>query len=91
MVLLLIVQLALYGASLDPTAGYYLELVKGGFTNPVYATSPHGDKRLFVVEKDGKVKVLEDDLLIGTYIDVKSLLPVSPSSEQSLLGGILAN
>ena len=86
MVLLLIVQPALYGASPDPTARYYLELVEGGFTNPVYATSPHGDKRLFVVEKDGKVKVLEDDLLIGTYIDVKSLLPVSPSSEQGLLG-----
>ncbi len=54
---------------------------------PVFLTSPLGDMvRLFVVEKGGRIKVVDKatKALIGTFLDISSL--VSTGSEQGLLG-----
>ena len=49
-------------------------------------TAPNGDNRLFVVERGGKVKLVVDDVVVATYLDIGHLLPSSPGSEQGLLG-----
>jgi glucose/arabinose dehydrogenase len=57
------------------------------FDFPVFLTAPPGDTdRLFVVEKGGRIKVIdrETNTLIGIFLDVGSL--VSTGSEQGLLG-----
>lgn len=63
-----------------------LELVDNGFSSPLYVTAPEGDSRLFVVERGGRVRLVVDDQIVGTYLNVASLLPTSPGSEQGLLG-----
>jgi hypothetical protein len=63
-----------------------LELVSNSFSAPLYLTAPEGDSRIFVVEKGGKVKLVVNDHIIGTYLDVGFLLPGSPGGEQGLLG-----
>jgi glucose/arabinose dehydrogenase len=62
-----------------------LELVDDSFSSPLYVTAPSGDSRLFVVERGGAVKLVIDDRVVGTYLDIGSLLPASPGSEQGLL------
>ena len=64
----------------------HLELVDNSFSAPLHVTAPEGDSRLFVVERGGRVKVVVDDQVLGTYLDVGFLLPSSPGSEQGLLG-----
>ncbi len=68
----------------DNTAA--LELVDNSFSSPLYVTAPEGDSRLFVVERGGRVRLVVNDNVVGTYLDVGSLLPASPGSEQGLLG-----
>ena len=54
---------------------------------PIFLTAPPGDTaRLFVVEKGGRIKVVDKATksLIGTFLDISSL--VSNGSEQGLLG-----
>jgi len=63
-----------------------LDLVDDSFSSPLYVTAPDGDSRLFVVEKGGKVELVVNDRVVGTYLDAGSLLPASPGSEQGLLG-----
>ena len=43
-----------------------LELVAGGLTSPVLATAPDGDSRLFVVERIGRVRVVQNGALLET-------------------------
>ena len=59
--------------------------VASGFSFPIYATSPDGDDRLFVVEKGGYIRIVENDVrLPGAFLDVHTL--VSGGGEQGLLG-----
>jgi glucose/arabinose dehydrogenase len=62
-----------------------LELVKSGFSSPVYLTSPPGDTaRLFVVEQTGRIQVVQHGQLLPTaFLDIHSQL-VS-GGEQGLL------
>jgi glucose/arabinose dehydrogenase len=53
----------------------------------LFLTAPRGDtSRLFVVEKDGLIKIVNrsNDALVGTFLDISRL--VSKGSEQGLLG-----
>jgi glucose/arabinose dehydrogenase len=45
-----------------------------GLTNPVFVTAPPGDPRVFVVEKRGRVKVIDPvaRTVVGTYLDIVS-------------------
>jgi len=62
-----------------------LEIVVSGLDYPVYATSPVGDDRLFVVEKGGTIEIIDNDTKAGTFLDISSLVStVYP--EQGLLG-----
>ncbi|NNC93492.1 MAG: hypothetical protein HKN80_13485, partial [Acidimicrobiia bacterium] len=62
-----------------------LSTVADGFDRPLLVTAPVGDARLFVVEKGGRVLIVQDgDVLPGPFLDLSSL--VSSGSEQGLLG-----
>lgn len=48
-----------------------LEQIASGFAAPVYVTSPPGDSRLFVVEQNGRVRVILNGQVLSTaFIDV---------------------
>ncbi|HEX5634662.1 MAG TPA: PQQ-dependent sugar dehydrogenase [Gemmatimonadales bacterium] len=62
-----------------------LEPVAAGFDFPLFVTSPPGDPRLFVAEKDGRIHVVEDGVTLPTpFLDLSAL--VSRGGEQGLLG-----
>ncbi len=60
-------------------AGFSVSLVQGGYTKPVFVTNA-GDKRLFVVEQTGKIKIVGG----GTFLDLSALIRFG--DEQGLLG-----
>src|SRR5687767_5274097 len=50
-----------------------LEQVASGLNNPVYATSPSGDSRLFIVEQPGRIRIIENGQLLTTpFLDITS-------------------
>ncbi len=64
----------------DPT----LEVFVGGLSSPVHVTGPHGDDRVFVVEKPGRIRIVENGVLHGTpFLDIEDV--VSSSGERGLL------
>ena len=56
----------------DPYVGTHP--IAEGLTNPVFVTAPVGDPRLFVVEKRGRVKIIDPvtRTVVGTYLDIVS-------------------
>jgi glucose/arabinose dehydrogenase len=67
------------------TSALVLEQVAKGLAFPLYLTAPPGDDRLFVVEKGGRIRIVEDGTLRpDPFLDISSL--VSGGSEQGLLG-----
>ena len=54
---------------------------------PLYVTSPPGDThRIFIVEQDGKIRILKDGLLLTQpFLDIDSIVQ-STGNEQGLLG-----
>ncbi len=61
-----------------------LTLVTDDLNNPVYVTNA-GDSRLFVVERAGRIKIIEDDDSTTTFLDISSLVSQA-GGEQGLLG-----
>jgi hypothetical protein len=67
-----------------PADGFGLETVVQGLDFPVWLTAPPGDPRLFVVEKDGRVLIVENGAVLPTpFLDLHG--QVSTGSEQGLL------
>ena len=62
-------------------SGLDTRLIGSGFTQPVFATAPLADGRVFVVEKGGTIKAVQG----GVTTNFLSLA-VNSSSEQGLLG-----
>ncbi len=61
------------------------QTVATGFDQPVALASPPGDARLFVVEKTGRIHILDrGTLLPDPFLDLRTT--VSTDSEQGLLG-----
>jgi glucose/arabinose dehydrogenase len=61
-----------------------LESVSGG---AMLATSPPNDGRLFVVEKQGRIRIYENEVLrTQEFLDVSELAGFATGSEQGLLG-----
>ena len=59
--------------------------VASGLAFPLFLTAPADDDRLFIVEKGGRIRIVEDGELVGTpFLNVASL--VSTGDEQGLLG-----
>lgn len=59
--------------------------VLSGLNEPVFLTAPAGDPRLFIVEKDGYIRIYQNGALVPTpFLDLTSL--TTKGSEQGLLG-----
>jgi hypothetical protein len=69
-----------------PPSTLALEEVTGGLDAPVFLTAPPGDlDRLFVVEKDGVIRIIRNDVVIPTpFLDIRSR--TTKGGEQGLLG-----
>ncbi len=64
--------------------GLRLVPVARGLDDPVHLAAPAGDRRLFIVEKGGRIRVWKDGRLLDRpFLDVTAL--VSRGSEQGLL------
>jgi glucose/arabinose dehydrogenase len=61
------------------------DVVASGFNRPVFLTAPIGDPRLFVVERSGTIKIVENGALGGTFLDISGQV-TSDSGERGLLG-----
>lgn len=71
----------------DPaTFAIQLEEVAAGFTAPVYVTGPDdGTGRLFVVERPGVIRIIDDGAVVPEpFLDISGIVE-SGSSEQGLL------
>jgi glucose/arabinose dehydrogenase len=61
-----------------------LATVVSGLDQPLYLTAPAGDQRLFIVEKTGHIRIVNDgELLPAPFLDLSAA--VSTGSEQGLL------
>jgi len=68
----------------SPADGFGLETIVEGLDFPVWLTSPPGDPRLFVVEKGGRVVIVENGAVLpAPFLDLRG--QVSTGSEQGLL------
>jgi glucose/arabinose dehydrogenase len=64
-----------------------LTLFKSGFASPVFLTSPNdGSRRMFVVQKGGKIKVITSAGTVRTTPVLDLSAKVSKGGEQGLLG-----
>ncbi len=76
------------GAALSAPSGSTIKLtpVVSGLSNPLLITSAHdGTGRMFIVEKNGKIRVLDNGSLVsGSLLDLSGA--VSKGNEQGLLG-----
>lgn len=71
-----------------PKAGTSLKLtqVATGLRNPVFVTAPAADGRIFIVEQQGRVRVMRDgNLLAAAYLDIQDRVNAT-GDEQGLLG-----
>ena len=75
----LLVPLMLTGAAMAQTLD--TRLVASGLSQPLFATAPLADGRLFVVEQGGLIKVVQGGVA-STFLS----LPVASGGEQGLLG-----
>jgi glucose/arabinose dehydrogenase len=72
--------------SLPQGRGARLQQVASGLSVPLYLTAPPGDmNRLFIVEKTGAIRIVQDGTLLpAPFLDVST--QVSGGDEQGLLG-----
>jgi glucose/arabinose dehydrogenase len=69
----------------DGASGFRLVPVAGGLEGALLVTSPPADRRLFVVQQGGRIRVIEDGRLLSRpFLDISSR--VSRGGEQGLLG-----
>jgi hypothetical protein len=67
------------------TVGVALQRVASGLDLPLFVTAPPGDPRVFIVEKAGRIRIVESGALRPTpFLDLTTL--VSAGAEQGLLG-----
>lgn len=73
--------------NLPPLQGLELELVFDGFRQPVHLTAPVGDDRLFVVQRVGVVRVLDEnrEMIDPAFLDITDRV-LAGGIEQGLLG-----
>ena len=77
--------LGLTEVTVPPASDPRAQLVTSAVTQPVLVTAPTGDDRLFIVEKGGTIRIVENGALIpAPFLDIGSL--VSSGGEQGLLG-----
>jgi glucose/arabinose dehydrogenase len=68
----------------DPTDEAIEFVSIGNFNSPVFLTSPEGDARLFIVEQDGRIVIVDNGQTLATpFLDITS--KVGCCGEQGLL------
>ena len=74
------------GPGEEPAAGARLQEIASGLNMPLFVTAPAGDQaRVFVVEKAGRIRIVQNNALVGTpFLDITA--KVSTGGEQGLLG-----
>lgn len=75
-------------ASCQPVSGTHLALepMPGSLVRPVFVTSAPGDRRLFVVEQAGLIRIVRDgEMLPEPFLDLTGVVEAS-GGEQGLLG-----
>lgn len=61
------------------------QIVATGLSRPLFATAPHDDSRLFIVEQGGLIKILQNGTLLPTpFLDLSE--SVDTRGERGLLG-----
>lgn len=79
-----LVAVALLGAG-DAAAQIEFEPVISGFASPIFVTAPAGDDRLFVLEQDGSIRIVENGAILPTpFLDLTGL--TNQVGERGLLG-----
>jgi glucose/arabinose dehydrogenase len=69
----------------DAPLSLELDLIAEGLTSPVFLTAPDNDGRLFVVERIGRIRIIEDgSLLAAPFLDIGDR--VDTFFERGLLG-----
>ncbi len=55
----------------EPAEGLRLERVASGLESPVHLTAPAGDRRLFIVEQPGRIRIVKNgQLLAAPFLDL---------------------
>jgi glucose/arabinose dehydrogenase len=68
------------------TGNIRLQEVASGLSSPVFLVSPPGDRRVFVIEKPGRIRIIDNGTLISTpYLDITERVGAG-GNEQGLLG-----
>ena len=58
---------------IDSSVTLRLEQVATGLSGPVYATSPSGDARLFIVEQPGRIRIVQNGQLLSVpFLDISN-------------------
>jgi glucose/arabinose dehydrogenase len=71
--------------SFAQTVPFDLEVVADGLSQPLYATAPAGDPRLFVVEQAGTIRIVKNgNVAAEPFLDVSDL--IQSGGERGLLG-----
>jgi glucose/arabinose dehydrogenase len=66
------------------TGSLELQVVASGLSDPLYLTAPPGDPRLFVVEQEGRIRIVQAGQLLTTpFLDITAR--VSAGGERGLL------
>ncbi len=61
-----------------------LQEVASGLDTPTFLTAPSGDSRLFILERPGRIRVMQNGSLLATpFLDISSLTKVT--GERGLL------
>lgn len=83
-IVLLVLAISL-AAPVAAQVPFRLETVADGLSVPVLATTPAGDPRLFIVEKTGRIRILDDGAVAAApFLDISA--KISTGGEQGLLG-----
>ncbi|HPH69287.1 MAG TPA: PQQ-dependent sugar dehydrogenase [Kofleriaceae bacterium] len=67
---------------------HLVDVVTTGLVQPVFVTAPKGDlNSLYVVEKQGRIKIIRNNAVVGTFLDISANVAIpDPSAEGGLLG-----
>jgi hypothetical protein len=62
-----------------------VRVVAEGLIEPVFLSAPEGDARLFIIERNGRIRIVQNDLLLGTpFLDITNR--VNFVGERGMLG-----